>query len=169
MRGAGGATPQVRMFPKESNVKGPISSIALTLFAFVFSGVAAAETPAAVDGELQVTLKNAEYVKVQVNGEDYENIEFEKNGKVVLIKGLSLTLDHNAITLLPTEGSGLKQADLSVEPKEFKKQRKGREVFLVAKKTVAFDKSSEADPAPKTPEAPKPDPIGPPPDKKDDL
>lgn len=151
-------------------MKGPIASIALTVLAFVFSGAAvAADLPEGVDGELQVTLKNAEYVKVQVNGEDYDNIEFEKNGKVVLIKGLSLSLEHNAITLLPTEGSGLKQAEVSVGPKEFKKQRKGREVFLVAKKTVAFEKSSVADPAPKVPDAPKPDPIAPPPEKKDDL
>lgn len=143
---------------------GPIASLAL-LFVLASAGPTLAEDPpTSVDGELHVTMKNAEYVKVQVNGEDYDNTEFEKNGKVVLIKGLSLALEHNTITLVPTDTT-LKPAELQVVPKDFKKKRKGREIFLVAAKNVAFEKAP-AD-APATPDAPKPDPIAPPPPEKD--
>lgn len=153
-------------------MKGPFASLLLTLVALTAGVSHAADpvappaTPATVEGELHVTLKNAEYVKVQVNGQDYENIEFEKDGKVVLIKGLSLSLDHNAITLLPTDAS-LKQLDVEVVAKDFKKKRKGREVYLVATKTVGFEKASTD--APPAPDKPKTDPVAPPPPQKDDL
>lgn len=145
--------------------------IALALLTVVTAaapaGRAAEPEPPPVDGELHVTLKNTEYVKVQVNGEDYDNIEFERDGKVVLIKGLSLTIEHNNVTLLPIV-DGLAPAELQVQPKEFKKKRKGRIFYLVATKTVAFDKK-KAD-APEPDEAPPaPDPVAPPPPEKDDL
>ena len=148
-------------------MKGPLASLLLTLVALT-AGVANAAEPIVpnVDGELHVTLKNAEYVKVQVNGQDYENIEFEKNGKVVLIKGLALSLEHNSIVLLPQD-TALKQAELEVVPKDFKKKRKGREVYLVATKTIGFEKA--ATDAPPAPEVPKTDPVAPPPPQKDDL
>ena len=146
-------------------MKGPLSLVFIALFAAPALAADPAP-PAAVDGELHVTMKNAEYVKVQVNGEDYDNIEFEKNGKVVLIKGLSLALEKNNITLLPQD-TALKSADVEVVPKDFKKQRHGREVFLVASKTIAFDKAPTD--APPAPDKPKQDPVGPPPEKKDDL
>lgn len=153
-------------------MKGPLAPLALlALGALALIGASttsafAADPAPAVDGELHVTLKNTAYVKVQVNGEDYENIEFERDGKVVLIKGLSLSLERNAIVLLPTDGA-LKQAEVEVLQKDFKKQRKGREVFLVASKQVAFEKST-GDAPPPTPDAPKkPDPIAPPPPDKD--
>jgi hypothetical protein len=151
-------------------MKGPLSCLAI--LALAASPALAEEsapqpTPAVIDGELHVALKNTEYVKVQVNGEEYDNIEFEKNGKVVLIKGLSLALERNNVTLLPTDPA-LKSADLEVLPKDFKKKRKGKEVFLVANMTMAFEKAP-AD-APPTPEPKKqPDPVGPPPPKKGDL
>ena len=136
------------------------------LMSLALAPSAFAEDPPLVDGELHVTLKNAEYVKVQVNGQDYENIEFEKNGKVVLIKGLALSLEHNSIVLLPQD-TALKQAELEVVPKDFKKKRKGREVYLVATKTIGFEKA--ATDAPPAPEVPKTDPVAPPPPQKDDL
>ncbi len=146
-------------------MKGPLALL-LTLVAFTTAAFAAEPEPVNVDGELRVTLKNADYVKVQVNGESYDNIEFEKDGKLVIIKGLSLSLEHNAIVLLPSTPD-LKQAELQVLPKDFKKQRKGRAVFLVATKTVAFEKAP-AD-APEKPTEPKPDPITPPAPDKGDL
>lgn len=143
---------------------GPIASIAL-FFALAIGGPAFAEEPPAVDGELHVTMKNAEYVKVQVNGEDYDNTEFEKDGRVVLIKGLSLALDHNNITLVPTDTS-LAPLEVQVAPKDFKKKRKGRVFYLVATKTVSFDKApTEPTPTPDAP--PKTDPIAPPPPERD--
>lgn len=146
-------------------MKGPLALL-LTLVAFASTAFAAEPEPITVDGELRVTLKNSDYVKVEVNGVSHDNIEFEKDGKLVIIKGLSLSLDHNAIVLLPSTPD-LKSAELQVLPKEFKKQRKGREVYLVATKTVAFEKAP-AD-APVKPTEPKPDPIAPPAPDKGDL
>lgn len=143
---------------------GPIATLAL-VFTLASAGPALAEEPAAVDGELQVTMKNAEYVKVQVNGEDYDNTEFEKDGKVVLVKGLSLTLEHNNVTLVPTDTS-LKPIELQVVPKDFKKKRKGKVFYLVATKMVTFEKAP-AEPAPAPDAPPKTDPIAPPPPEKD--
>lgn len=143
---------------------GPLASLAL-IFALATAGPALAEEPPAVDGELHVTMKNAEYVKVQINGEDYDNTEFEKDGKVVLIKGLSLSLEHNNVTLLPTDTS-LKPLELQVVPKDFKKKRKGKVFFLVATKMVTFEKAP-AEPAPAPDAPPKTDPIAPPPPEKD--
>lgn len=128
---------------------------------------AAAQTADTVDGELHATLKNAEYVKVIVNGEDWENIEFEAKGKVVIVKGLSTTIERNAVTLVPSQ-PGLQPTTVDVLQKEFKKKRKGREVYLVATRNVVFEKSANpVEPAPE--KAPTPDPVAPPPPQKDDL
>ncbi|MBL8784409.1 MAG: hypothetical protein JNJ59_05870 [Deltaproteobacteria bacterium] len=130
---------------------------------------AAAQTADTVDGELHATLKNAEYVKVIVNGEDWENIEFENKGKVVIVKGLSTTIERNAVTLVPNQ-PGLQPTTVDLLQKEFKKKRKGREVYLVATRSVTFEKSTNPEPAPdKVPPAPKPDPVAPPEPQKDDL
>lgn len=131
---------------------------------------ASAQTADTVDGELHATLKNAEYVKVIVNGEDWENIEFERNGKVVIVKGLSTALERNAVTLVPTQ-PGLQPTTIDLLQKEFKKKRKGREVFLIANRNVSFEKSTNPiEPSPdKAPPTPKPDPVAPPQPQKDDL
>ncbi|MFO0748985.1 MAG: hypothetical protein U1F43_25465 [Myxococcota bacterium] len=139
-------------------------SLALGMGAF--GAVAHAE-----EGELHVTTKNAEYVKVQVNGVETDNTEFEKNGKVVIIKGLDTSLDHNAVTLVPTAESGLKPLDLEVVAKDFKKQHKGRFYFLVATKSVQFEKApvpAPGDPKPGDPKPKEPD-VAPPPPDKDNL
>ncbi|MCC6620473.1 MAG: hypothetical protein IT385_04420 [Deltaproteobacteria bacterium] len=129
---------------------------------------AMAEEPALTEGELHVTMKNAEYVKVQVNGEEWENIEFEAKGKKVLIKGLQATLERNAVTLLPQADSGLAPLDVEVLQKDFKKKRVGRVLYLVATKTVGFTKApTTPPPAPDAP--PKQPDVAPPPPEKDDL
>lgn len=138
------------------------------LFSLVLAIGALGATAHAEDGELHVTLKNAEYVKVQVNGVETDNTEFEKNGKVVIIKGLDASLERNAVTLLPNPDTGLKQLDLDVLAKDFKKQHKGRFYFWVATKTVEFEKAP-ANPEPGTTPKPKDPDVAPPPPQKDDL
>ena len=118
------------------------------------------------EGEVEVTLKNAEYVKVQVNGVDTDNVEFTKNGKVAIVKGLDLNAERTAITLTPTS-SALGPADIEVLQKELKKVRKGKILRYVAKKTVTFPKVEVA-PEPK-PETPKVPDVAPPAPDKDDL
>jgi hypothetical protein len=139
------------------------------IVSLAFAPSALAEEPALTDGELHVTLSNAEYVKVQLNGEDWDNIEFERNGKVVVIKGIQTTLDRNAVTLIPQAETGLAPLDVDVFAKEFKKKRVGRVLYLVATKTVTFTKApAEPDPG-KAPPPPKEPDVAPPPPEKDDL
>ncbi len=143
--------------------------IALSLFAA--SAAPTYATPTAnepeVDGEVDFTLQNAAYVKVQVNGEDFEGVEFERNGKVAIVKGLSLSQEKHVITLIPTEGE-LAPLTVEVVPKDFKKKRKGKNVLMVAAKTVKFEKASA--PAPSVPEPAKaPEPSPAPPQPEDDL
>lgn len=140
--------------------------VALIAIAFLAMGSAAlAGDPPAVDGELHVTCKNAEYVKVQVNGEDFEAIEFERDGKVVLIKGLPLSASE--VVLVP-RNDALKEATIELEPSDFKRTRRGREYFMVAKKTIKFE-DAPAEAPDEADDEPKPDPVAPPPAKKDDL
>ena len=126
--------------------------------------------PEALEGELRIALKNAEYVKVHVNGEEWETFEFERKGKDLIIKNLKLSQDRNAIVLTPSDAT-LAPLTLDVMTTEFKKQRQGRFVVMVARKTVTFAKAPPVDPGtvPGPAKDPKPDPIAPPPEKKDDL
>lgn len=121
------------------------------------------------EGEVEVTLKNAEYVKVQVNGVDTDNVEFSGNGKVAIVKGLDLAAERSAITLTPTSNT-LGPVDLEVLQKDFKKVRKGKILRYVAKKTVTFPKAEVApEPKPDQPVEPKVPDVAPPAPDKDDL
>ncbi len=111
----------------------------------------AEETPV---GELHVTT-DAEYVKVEVNGQEWTSTEFEANGKRVLIKGLQLDTD-NAVTLTPRTDA-LAPVDLTVAPKEFKRVRKGKVFFLIAKKAVKFPKATDKRPEPEPERKPEPE------------
>jgi len=148
-------------------MKFPISLL-FSFIAALATGPALADDTPTPDGELHITLKNAEYVKVQVNGEDTDNTEFEKGGKVLIIKGLSLSSEHNAVTLIPATDSGLKPAELDVPSKDFKRSIKKRVLYMIANKTVTFDKMS-VEPLPDAPVKPQDPGITPPPPKKDDL
>lgn len=133
--------------------------------ASTFAPDARAET---VEGEAHVMLQNAEYVRVELNGNPWENIEFEKDGKLLLIKGLDTSLERNNVTLTPRE-EGLAPFELDVPQKSFKKVRKGRVYLLVSKHQVKFEaKKTDAPPAePEKPDAPAP--VAPPAPADDDL
>jgi len=157
----------IRTIPPPQEV---VMKVALSILAcLVLAPPAMAEEPAITEGELHVTMKNAEYVKVQVNGEDWENIEFEGKGKKVVIKGLSTTLERNAVILVPSADSGLAPLDVDVLQKDFKKKRVGRFLYMIATKAVTFSKVS-TQPAPPSPDAPPKQPdVAPPAPDKDDL
>jgi len=137
--------------------------LALSITAFVTAPVLAQD---GFEGEVEITLKNADYVKVQVNGVDSDNVEFARDGKLAIVKGLDLSAELTRITLTPTV-STLGPMDVAVVAKDFKKVRKGRILRFVATKTTTFPKSDTAMPAP-APE-PKPEPVAPPPPNRDDL
>lgn len=142
------------------------------LVSFAWLGPASAASPSTGEdeerlGELHVTLTNVEYVKVQLDGDEYTATEFEKGGKLLLIKGIELARDSHTITLTPFNES-FSPKTIEVKSSDFKKQRKGRIYLLVAKTTVKFDKAPEAPKEPAQPET-QPEPTRPPPDKGDEL
>jgi hypothetical protein len=151
---------------KEQAMRGYVASVVLAFVALCPAAFAADE-PLDVDGELHVTCKNAEYVKVQVGGHAYDAIEFEKDGKVVVIKGLTLALERIDVTLVP-RNEELEPTTLELDPKEFKRTRRGRVYFMVANKTVEFDKAP-IDKQVEPEGEPEPAPVAPPAPKKDDL
>lgn len=133
--------------------------------ASTFAPEARADT---VEGEAHVTLQNAEYVRVEINGTAWENIEFEKDGKLLLIKGLDTSLEHNHVVLTPRD-EGLAPFELEIPQKSYKKVRKGRVYLLVSKQQVKFD-GKKAEPAPTQPQTPgKGTPVAPPTPDEDDL
>jgi hypothetical protein len=133
--------------------------------ASTFAPEARAET---IEGEAHVTLQNAEYVRVELNGNLWENIEFEKDGKLLLIKGLDTSLERNNVVLIPRD-DGLAPFELDVPQKSYKKVRKGRIYLLVSKHQVKFEarKVDAPPPEPGKPDAPAP--AAPPAPAEDDL
>lgn len=116
------------------------------------------------EGEVEVTLKNAEFVKVQVNGVDTDRVEFA--GKVAIIKGFDLEADRANVTLTPISEK-LGSVELEVVKKDFKKVRKGKILRFVAKKTATFPKAAEGAPTPPPEKEPKAPDVAPPPPEKD--
>lgn len=137
----------------------------LLIALFVTAGlpsVAYADGPAEERfGEFHITLKNAEYCKVSVNGDEWTSTEFEKRGKLLLVKSLRLDEVSNFSVVLTPFNPKLAPATIEVEEKDFKKVRKGRVYFLIAKGAVKFE---DAKPEGDKPE-PQPDEPTPPPDE----
>lgn len=128
-----------------------------------------AEAQEGFEGEVEVTLKNTAYLKVEVNGQPYDAVEFGTNGKLAIIRGLNLQADETAITLIPTDSS-LAPYSFTVLKSDLKQKRKGRILRFVATKTVTFEKSSEVTPGKPTEQPAQPnEPVVPPVQPNDDL
>ncbi|MCA9517160.1 MAG: hypothetical protein KC635_19600 [Myxococcales bacterium] len=145
--------------------------ITMSLVTLAWLAPASASPPSAEDqeriGELHVSLANVEYVKVELDGDEYTATEFEKGGKLLLIKGIDLARETHTVKLIPFNETFAPKT-VEVKATEFKKQRKGRIYLLVAKSTVKFDKASDAPKPPAEPDT-APEPTRPAPDKTDDL
>lgn len=145
-------------------MKALVFALALT---FGFSTTALAEEPEAERfGEVHITLKNAEYCKVEVNGVEYGATEFERGGKLLLIKGLPLADAPFEITMIPFNPK-LADGTLTFADETFKKKRKGRVYYFIATGSVKFDARPETDEGDEKPGDDKPDeapaePVGPP-------
>ena len=129
----------------------------LLLAGLAFLGLALVAVPALADvdenefpGELRVKLSNYAYPRVTVDGEEWDSTEFERNGKTVIVLDLDRAKEKIQVTLTPSPD--LAPEVLNLSGKDFKRQRKKRTVFYVAKRSVKFAKASTK-PAP----APKPD------------
>lgn len=104
-------------------------------------------------GELRVRLTNYTYPRVAVDGEEWDSVEFEKNGKTVIVLDLDRSKEILEVTLTPSQE--LAPATLKVRGREFKRKRKGRVLYFVANRKVTFKKASGT-PKPRAP-APVPD------------
>jgi len=143
----------------------------LLIALFVTAGLstaAHADDPAAERfGEFHITLKNAEYCRVKVNGAEWTATEFERSGKLLLVKGLPLDDVSSFEVELTPFSPKLAPATLTVEEKEFRKVRKGRVYYLIAKGAVKFDEAKDDEAEPEKPDAPPEppeEPTGPPDD-----
>ena len=143
--------------------------LALVLLGGISSRASADEPAEERFGEVHITLKNAEYCKVSVNGDEWTATEFEKNGKLLLVKALRLDeTTRFAIELVPFDES-LQPKTVEVEEKAFKRVRKGRVYHLVTQAQVTFEKvkpGEERKPTEPTP-PPDEDKTGPPPEEPD--
>lgn len=102
-------------------------------------------------GQLTVSM-NSDYAKVYIGGEQWESVEFERAGKVVVIQNIDLSTDPVEVELRPVYDT-LEPVTLSVPIKAFKRKRVKRMYILAAKRKVKFPKAKKGKPEP----APKPD------------
>lgn len=127
---------------------------------------ALAEDDKIVTGELHITM-NSDYATVQVNGEDWEAVEFARKGKVAIVKQLPLD-EESEVTLKPSYDN-LEPVTFTVQGKDFKKARvKGGYVMKAAKNVKFPVRKGDAAPKPSTPDKPV-TPVKPKPDDGQDL
>ena len=133
-----------------------MSSFALALCLAVATTSAPAEDEMNL-GELHVSM-SSDYASVIVNGEKWEQVEFEDRGKKALVKYLRLDEGPIVVRLEPSY-SHLEPHELTVTRGDFRRVRKGREYYMIASRRVTFKESKEAKPTPRpAPEEPKPAP-----------
>ncbi len=123
-----------------------------------------------VYGEVHVNM-NTDYAKVRVGDQEWDAVEYERNGKRALIKGIELEDLPVTITLTATSNESLAPVTFEVVRKDFKRKRMNRVWILVAKKKVKFVKSAKTSPAPEPDKKPddKPAKKPTPGDAPDDL
>ena len=100
---------------------------------------------------------------VTVDGEEWEQVEFEKAGKRAIVKNLDLEAEVIRVTLTPIQDT-LGPVTVELKPKDFVRKRgKNRVYYMVATRKVKFppvkvDKPAEPTPDTETePTQPKPD------------
>ena len=140
----------------------PVLMTALLTALIVLAPAASAQEEEAPRGELRCNT-NAEYAKVTVDGEEWEQVEFEKAGKRAIVKNLDLEAEVIRVTLTPIQDT-LGPVTVELKPKDFVRKRgKNRVYYMVATRKVKFppvkvDKPAEPTPDTETePTQPKPD------------
>ncbi|MDP6946497.1 MAG: hypothetical protein QF464_20275, partial [Myxococcota bacterium] len=104
-------------------------------------------------GQLTVSM-NSDYAKVYVGGEHWESVEFERAGKVVVIKDIDLSTEPIVVKLAPVYDN-LEPVILELKIKDFKRKRVKRMYILAAKRKVKFPKSKTVKPQPVPEEEPE--------------
>ena len=102
-------------------------------------------------GQLTVSM-DSDYAKVYIDNQHWDSVEFEKAGKVVVIKNIDLSSEPIVVSIRPVYDH-LGPVTLELKIKDFKRKRVKRMYILAAKRRVKFPKNKKAKPATK----PKPD------------
>jgi hypothetical protein len=113
------------------------SSLAITLclvFLLPVSAGAQDTDLASAPGEVQIKM-NVEYASAKVDGQEWDS-EFMNNGKTIAIKGLSRSEEHTI--LLTASDDDLGPIELTIPTNAYKKSRKKRVVYFIAKRKVTF-------------------------------
>ena len=119
-------------------------------------------------GQLTVSM-NSDYAKVYIGGEHWDSVEFERSGKVVIIKNIDLSTEPIVVSLRPVYDT-LAPVTLELKIKDFKRKRVKRMYILAAKRKVKFPKAKDVKPAPEPkPEEEKEAPKVVPGEEEDDL
>ena len=122
-------------------------SLLVSLFLVPLGSVLAQNTDF---GELWVDGK-LPFVRVEVDGKTYEDVEYEKKGKRAVVKDLLFSKLPLEVTLVPRE-EGYAPMVIKLERKDFKRKRNGKFYIWLAKKAVKY-KKVKGKPG-KTPEKP---------------
>lgn len=92
-------------------------------------------------GEVRITM-NTQYVKVQVDGNEWEEHEFINNGRTLILHRIDRTIAHS-ITLTPVEPN-LEGSVVEIKPEDFKLAKVGKNTFVWrAEKRVSFSQRKE--------------------------
>jgi hypothetical protein len=92
-------------------------------------------------GEVRITM-NAQYAKVQVDGNDWEEHEFTADGRTLILHKIDRTANH-AVSLSPVEPN-LEGSVIEVNPEDFKLSKIGKNTFVWrAEKRVTFSPAKE--------------------------
>lgn len=143
-----------------------VSMTALLTALALLAPAALAQEEEAPRGELRCDT-NAEYAKVTVDGEEWDQVEFDKGGKRAIVKNLDLEAEVIRVTLTPIQNT-LGPVTVEVKPKDFARKRgKNRIYYLVATRKVKFPAVKPAEPAPEEPAPEEPTPEDPKPDEGD--
>jgi hypothetical protein len=85
---------------------------------------------------------NVQHVRVEIDGKNWEDVEYEKNGKRCLVKQIKFSSMPTTIRLIARDG-GYKPVDVKLVRKNFKRKRQGRYYIWVYKTKVRFAKASK--------------------------
>jgi hypothetical protein len=92
-------------------------------------------------GEVRMTM-NAQYAKVQVDGNDWEEHEFTGDGRTLILHKIDRTSSHS-VTLSPVEPE-LEGTVVEVKPEDFKLVKVGKNTFVWrAEKRVTFARAKD--------------------------
>lgn len=130
-------------------------------------------TPALADdayeatGQVQIAT-NVEYAVANIDGERWEETEYRKGGKTLVVMEINFAKLPMVIEVEARDNPEYRVEKVNVTRKNFRKKRSGRVYHWVYKTTVKF-RVAKKKAEPKAPAGPGKKPVQPKPDGGDDL